>query len=203
MHERATSMNEVLDRPRTDPFIPEARPIVDEHKPLSPEEVAARNKELADKNEAEVKRKGEEARAKYKIIDKADYRLTKTEFLYPFEGLAVGQGFFVPLEHPNTMDILSYNIHRQVSQFKLQNSQAELNEDGDDVLENVTIRSRIRNKDGSFALDGSGNPKLSASSVSRPKLIGPSFIVKHVLKDDLVAENTKSEADGVLVIRVD
>jgi hypothetical protein len=139
----------------------------------------------------------------FKKFDKVDYRLVKTEFLYPFEELEVGQAFFVPLEAPNTMDTLVFGVHRQVMQYKLVNSEIELNEDGDEVLENVTIRSRLRNTDGSFKLGPDGLPKISASSISRHKLIGPSFMVKPVLKDDQIAEETKAEADGVLVIRVD
>jgi hypothetical protein len=144
--------------------------------------------------------------------------------------LEVGQGFFIPLEAPNTMDTLVFSIHRQIMQYKLANSEVELNEDGDEVLENVTIRSRLRNTDGSFKLGPDGLPKISVASVLRNKLIGPSFMARAVLKGDRIVEGTQEEidaenkaiakakaenkevpinestqavADGVLVIRVD
>jgi hypothetical protein len=176
-------------------------------------------------NEANIAPKKE-----FKVIDKVDYRLTKVEFAYPFYDLAVGQGFFVPLEYPNTMDTLVYSVHRQVMQYKLANSEVELNEDGDEVLENVTVLTKARNPDGSFKLGPDGQPKIGGGSVTRHKLIGPSFMVKAVRKGDRIVagtpeeidtenkaidqaradhkevpinENTQAVADGVLVIRVD
>lgn len=141
----------------------------------------------------------------FKIIDNAQYDYTvKDEYLYPFDKLTIGQAFFIPLEPNYTIDKLVFDANKQAYRFRIQNSSIEKNEDGDEILENITIRSRLRNLDGSFKLDGDGNPKLSATAVSRPRLIGPKFIVKSVIGGDAIGENdAKAEADGVLVIRVD
>lgn len=140
----------------------------------------------------------------FKIVDDANYLLkSDVIYAYPFNELAVGQGLFIPVEPNNTLEKLAVAIHRQVDQFRHENSQIERNEDGDEVFENVTIRGKVRHRDGTVKLDPDGNPKLTANSTIRPKLIGPSFAVKAVRKDDEISKDAKSEADGVLVIRLD
>jgi hypothetical protein len=146
----------------------------------------------------------------FKIIDNAYHAsakpeddTTKDSYLYPFADLNVGQGLFIPLESNNTIDKLMTAIHRQVDLFRNQYSEIERNEEGDQIYENVTIRARKRKPDGSFELDGEGVPKLTASSVLRPKLIGPMFRIRAIKKDDEFAKGTKSDSDGVLVIRLD
>jgi hypothetical protein len=186
--------------PRTDAFEKDAWND-DERKHPADQELNP--DELAEKNRQGAIERRKEQQAKFKIIDNARYELVEDTFLYPFAALAVGQGFHIPLEAGNTMDKLTYATHRQVNDFCFRNSEVELNEDGDEVLENITIRARVRNRDGSFVLDGNGLPKLTASSVSRPRLIGPRFTVVSVYRDNEIAENVKAEADGVLVIRLD
>ncbi len=161
----------------------------------TPEEI---NEENIAKNKAAI----EEAQNKFDIIDDARYEVAEDNFLYPFSKLEVGQGFFVPLEAPNTIDKLLVAVHKQVSLFRIQNSEVEKNDEGDEVLENFTVNAKLRNADGSYKLDGDGKPKLSVSSGLRPKLIGPMFVVRAVAKEDQLSENDKAEADGVLVIRL-
>jgi len=36
----------------------------------------------------------------------------------------------------------------------------------------------------------------------RPKLLGPAFVVRAVVKGDKLSENNEAEADGALVIRL-
>ena len=50
-------------------------------------------------------------------------------------------------------------------------------------------------------LDGDA-PRLGIKSGFRPKLIGPNFVVKAVMKGDRLSENDEAEADGALVIRL-
>ena len=158
--------------------------------------------EINEENLAKSKADKEAARDKFKIIDDARYELVEDSFLYPFSKLEVGQGFFIPLEDDNTIDKLYTATNKQANQFRLQNSEVEKNDEGDEILENFTVRARLRNPDGSFVLDGQGEPKLSVSSGLRQKLIGPSFAVRAIVKDDEIAENTKAESNGVLVIRL-
>lgn len=139
----------------------------------------------------------------FKLIDNPNYMLASDViYTYPYNELAIGQGMFIPLEEGDTLEKLSVAIHRQVSQFRKENSQAEVNDDGDEILENVTINAKARNTDGTVKLVD-GNPKLIASHIVRPKLIGPNFAVKSVKADDEIGETIKAEIDGVLVIRLD
>jgi hypothetical protein len=137
----------------------------------------------------------------FKVIDNAKYELSTVEFLYPFADLADGQGFFIPLEANNTMDKLVLATHKQVTQFRTQNSEVEKNDEGDDILESFTVNVKVRNPDGSIVMDGD-SPKLTVSSGLRPKLIGPNFAVRVIHKDDEIGKNIKAEGDGVLVIRL-
>jgi hypothetical protein len=145
----------------------------------------------------------EEEKKEFDIIDNAHYQLSKNNTNYPFDKLEIGQGFFVPLENDSTMDKLMTATNKQANIYRTENSEVEKNDEGDDVLENFTVNARKRKPDGSFELDGDGQPKLTVSSGLRPKLIGPMFMVKAVHKDDEISENNKSEVDGVLVIRLD
>jgi len=188
------------------PIPPNDKPIVnewDEKKPVAKEEVKPVAEPTAEELEDKQKADREEARKKFKIIDNAKYELASDYFEYPFEELEVGQGFFVPLESNVTMDKLVHSTNKQANMFSVQNSNIERNEEGDEILENLTVRARLRNPDGSFQVDSGGQPKLTSTALTRPKLIGPRFMVRAVNKDDEVSENNKAEADGVLVIRVD
>lgn len=144
----------------------------------------------------------------HRIIDKANFKLNHylpelghIEFNYPFEDLVVGQGMFVPVEENNTTDALMAKLHKQVDQYRKQNSEVERDEDGDDVMEDVAINKKKRNDDGTVQLDGD-KPRLGIKSGFRPKLVGPTFVVKAVVKGDQLAENNEADHDGALVIRM-
>lgn len=144
----------------------------------------------------------------YTIIDNANFKLNHylpeqghTQFVYPFEDLEVGQGMFIPVEEKNTTDALMSKIYSQVNQYRKQASEVERDENGDDVMEDVCINQKKRNDDGTVQLDGD-KPRLTVKSGFRPKLIGPSFTVKAVVKGDQLAENNEAEGDGALVIRM-
>jgi hypothetical protein len=149
----------------------------------------------------------------HRIIDDINFDMFKTsiptaqsDLNYPFEELDIGMGMFVPVEQGSTTDALMSKLYKQVDQFKKQYSEQEVDENGDTVMEDVTINIKLRNEDGTVKLDG-GTPRLSIKSGFRPKLIGPNFAVKAVVKGDKIGwggddDYDEAEADGALVIRL-
>jgi hypothetical protein len=144
----------------------------------------------------------------FKLIDNANVKLNHHihkeghyEFGYPFADLIVGQGIFIPLPENGNIDKFMIHMHKQVDQFRKQNSVVEKDEEGDDVMEDVAINKKKRNDDGTIQLDGD-TPRLGIKSGFRPKLIGPTFAVSAAVKGDDLSENNKAEGDGVLVIRM-
>lgn len=143
------------------------------------------------------------------IIDDANIRLNHymhesaySEINYPFEDLEIGQGMFIPVEENGTTDKLMSKVYKQVDQFRKQNSEVERDENGDDVMEDVCINQKKRNEDGTVQLDGD-TPRLTVKSGFRPKLVGPNFVVKAVVKGDHInGEDNEADGDGALVIRV-
>lgn len=144
----------------------------------------------------------------HRMIDNANFKLNHylpeighVEFNYPFEDLELNQGMFIPVEENSTTDALMTKLHKQVDQYRKQNSEVERDEDGDDVMEDVAINKKKRNDDGTIQLDGD-KPRLGIKSGFRPKLIGPNFVVKAVVKGDKIGENNEADGDGALVIRL-
>jgi hypothetical protein len=150
----------------------------------------------------------------HRIIDEVNFGMFKTsvptatqmDLNYPFEDLDIGQGMFVPVEQGSTTDALMSKLYKQVDQFKKQYSEQEVDENGDTVMEDVAINIKLRNEDGTVKLDGD-TPRLSIKSGFRPKLIGPNFAVKAVVKGDKIGwagdeDYDEAEADGALVIRL-
>lgn len=144
----------------------------------------------------------------HRIIDKVNMQLygsvpvaSYQKINYPFEDMEFGQGMFIPVEKHSTIDKLMAKIHKQVDQYRKQNSEVERDEDGDDVMEDVAINKKQRNEDGTVKLDGDV-PRLGIKSGFRPKLIGPNFAVKSVVKGDKLSDGEEAEADGALVIRL-
>jgi hypothetical protein len=147
----------------------------------------------------------------FKMIDNANFKINHylpvaghVEFNYPFDDMTIGQGMFIPVARGNTTDGLMKQIHGYVDQFRKQNSEVERDDEGDDVMEDVAINKKKRNPDGTVQLDD-GVPRLGIKSGFRPKLIGPNFIVKAVVKGDKLVNADKgaeADTDGVLVIRM-
>lgn len=144
----------------------------------------------------------------HRIIDNANFKLNHylpeighIELNYLFEDLDLNQGMFIPVEENSTTDALMSKLYKQIDQYRKQNSEIERDENGDDVMEGVAINQKKRNDDGTVQLDGD-KPRLGIKSGFRPKLVGPNFVVKAVVKDDKIGENDKAEHDGALVIRL-
>lgn len=147
------------------------------------------------------------AKKEFKLFDKPNRFLnhvgTKYDFAYPFLDMDIGQGFFVPVDNGSTIDKLVLHLHRAINAFHKQTSVEEKDENGDDVLENITTLPKKRTSDGAIQLDGEGKPIIGANHINRLKLIHVArFVIKPAIKDDDIAEGQKAESDGVLVIRV-
>jgi hypothetical protein len=146
----------------------------------------------------------------FRMIDNANFKVNHfihesghVDFKYPFEDMEPGQGMFIPVGKNKTTDGLMSEMYKAVDQYRKQNSEIERDENGDDVMEDVAINVKKRNEDGTVQLDG-GVPRLDIKSGFRPKLIGPNFTVKAIVKGDKLGEDDSEEADtdGVLVVRM-
>ncbi len=121
---------------------------------------------------------------------------------YPYEKLKIEQAFFVPVKPNQTTDEVLAKILKSIEAAKKRYGEPEVNEDGDRILEVLTIETRKRNEDGSVRLNGD-KPILGADFHQRPKYIySRNFIAKAVIKDQELSEGVKAEGDGVVVIRV-
>lgn len=121
---------------------------------------------------------------------------------YPYSDLDVGEAFFVPVEPNHTTHELLIKMHKDVEQTKQRYGEIEVTEDGDEIWEVLTVRTRERNADGTIKLVDN-KPILGADYLQRPKYIYTrNFIVKEVKKDQDYSKGNKFDADGVLVIRV-
>lgn len=147
------------------------------------------------------------AKPKFRIVDdafihlNAQERLNDTEFKYPFNELAPGQGLFIEVEQGSTTDKLMSELYKQADQYRKQASCVDHDENGDDIMIDTAINVKKRNEDGTVQLDGD-KPRLSIKSGFTPKLIGPTFAVKAVVKDDELADGDKAEADGAFIVRM-
>lgn len=144
----------------------------------------------------------------HRIIDNANFKLNHylpeighLDFNYPFEDLELNQGMFVPVEENSTTDALMSKLYKQVDQYRKQNSEIDRDENGDDIMIDLAINQKKRNEDGTIQLDGD-KPRLGIKSGFTPKLVGPTFIVKAVVKGDQLAKNNEADHDGALVIRM-
>lgn len=141
-----------------------------------------------------------------KVFDKPNRYLNhvgqKHDFMYPFEDMNIGQGFFIPVAKGSTTDKLMARINHQIAMFRKQTSECEKDENGDDVWESIVIQTKKR-KDHVIQLEPDGKPIVGANQTNRPKLIySANFIARPVVAGDEYAEGQKAEGDGVLVVRV-
>ncbi len=130
------------------------------------------------------------------------YDLEDVEFDYPFSEMELNQGFFIP-NAPNqtTLD----NAKALAIQIGIANklfSVIELDENGDEVWEDVYIRTTKRNSDGSVQLDGGGWPIIGHDPIARPNIIyNRRFAARQLVKGDTFG-NMTADVDGVLIVRV-
>lgn len=135
------------------------------------------------------------------MIDNARFNVVSdhVNIDYSFADLIVGQGMFIPVE--TTTDALMSKVYKAVDQYRKQASEVARDENGDDIMVDEAINQKKRNEDGTVQLDN-GVPRLGIKSGFVPKLIGPNFAVKAVVKGDKLSEDIEAEGDGALVIRM-
>ncbi len=120
---------------------------------------------------------------------------------WPFAKLKAGQGFFVPATEHESTDYLVEKFNKQINEERIKYAEVEKDENGDEILEVVTIKTRKRNEDGTIQLEG-GKPITGANQSHRFKYIyARNFMVKPIVKGDNMGHN-EAEHDGVLVVRV-
>lgn len=141
---------------------------------------------------------------KLSVIDKVDPKLFNEEYdsSYPYGDLEVGQAFFIPNEqNQSTLQNLD-TVHKSIAKARTFYAEPEVNENGDEVWETVTIKHRHRNTDQTFKLTGDDKPIETAEMLTRPRLISSRhFVAYPILKG--YDYGSKAETDGVLVVRVD
>jgi len=122
---------------------------------------------------------------------------------YPIHTLELGQGLFIPTEQNKTTDALVEEMYPIIHAAKVQFSEYERDEEGDTMLEQVTVQDRLKNGDGTFKLRD-GKIVVDASFKHRQKYTSyRNWVVKAVTKDlEINKDGWKAPADGVLVIRV-
>lgn len=122
-------------------------------------------------------------------------------FEFPFGDLEPGQGLFIAKEENRTVDSLIANVRKQVHKLNEMYSERETNDDGDGILDVVTIERKKRNEDGTIQLDN-GVPRVGAASGHLPRMVRyRQFIVRSVVKGQEINDD-KMEHDGVIVVRV-
>lgn len=121
---------------------------------------------------------------------------------YPFEKLKLEQAFFVPTKPNETTDQLLAQMQHKIEAAKKKYGEIEVNEEGDKIMEVLTIETRKRNDDGTVRLNGD-KPIVGANFHQRYKYIYTrNFIVKPVYGGQELADGVEAEGDGVVVIRV-
>ena len=152
-----------------------------------------------DEKKPEVVKPVEIKKAKVTMINDAD--VVEDKLYYPFISMEPGQGFFIPNEPGQTTMQNLVKMSGQVAAANRLYTVTEVNENGDEVWEDVYVRTSTRNPDGSVKLDAGGVPIEGHDPVSRPNVIyARRYVARAVIKDDLIA-GKKSDADGVLVVR--
>ncbi len=124
------------------------------------------------------------------------------KFLYPFDDMDAGAGFFVPNVPGETTAQTLTRLGPQLAYANDWYSEVELDVNGDEVWEDVYVRTTKRNPDGSVQLDAGGKPIYGHDPISRPNYIyGRRYVARRIAKGDEFADKT-ADVDGVLVVRV-
>lgn len=119
---------------------------------------------------------------------------------YPFDELKQGQGLFIEVEENQTTDKLMEKMYKTVFNLNTKYAEVEHDENGDEILDVLTVRTRKRNSDGTLQLNN-GEVITGANSVQKPKLASyRHFVIKPIVKEDEIGNKTASN-DGVIIIR--
>lgn len=136
--------------------------------------------------------------------DLFDTRTDKAEDgMYPFSQLEPGQGFFVPAKDGQTTDNLIENMYRTIHHVRETFAEVQRDENGDEILDNVTVKTRKKNDDGTFQLTGDNEVITGANFTHMPRAIYTrNFVAKPVTKDSKLGDSFNAPEDGIIVIRV-
>lgn len=142
----------------------------------------------------------------FEIIDKPNLFLrngqNNVDTGFPILDLEAGQGLFIAAGAGYTTDMLVEEARKVVTSIRSRFGVVETDENGDEILEQLTVKTRSRNDDGTVKLDAKGRVIEGANFVQRPKLaFVPAFVVKAVVKDDEIGDDRKASSDGVLIVR--
>lgn len=155
------------------------------------------------------KQANETAKVDYDIVDNSNdvmLKNTDNKFIhsnYPFGDLEAGQGIFIKIPDGKTTDEVMEKSYKDIHAANEYFSETARDENGDEILEQLIIKERKRNDDGSLQLEGDGKLIVGANSVQRPKKIYlRQYVAKAIVKNDEIGKGKKAESDGVLIIRV-
>lgn len=140
---------------------------------------------------------------KYKILKDVSKLIGDDEDEeYPYDELEFEEAFFVPTKPNETTDMLLAQFHKSIKAVKEKYGEIEVDDNGDKIMEHLTIETRKRNDDGSIRLNGD-EPIKGANFTQRYKYnYTRNFIVKPVYAGQELADGVEAEGDGVVVIRV-
>lgn len=137
-----------------------------------------------------------------KIAPGEDPNKKYSETGYPFDDLEVDEGVFVPTEVGKTTDKLVESMHKAIYRQRYLHSEVERDEDGDEILEMLCVKTRKRNEDGTIQLHPDLSPIEGANFVQRPKLVSArNYMLRAVTKDWDLGDGKKAPSDGVFIIR--
>lgn len=146
------------------------------------------------------------SKPKHKVIKGADEFLCldpNINYDFPFADLKLDEGMLIPNDAGMTTDKHMEKMYPVIYRLRQQYSEVARNEEGDEIWEQITIKVRKKNDDGTLQLEGDGKPIEGANFVHLPKLIPlRDFTVKAVVKGDKIGGSVKAPSDGVVVIRV-
>lgn len=110
----------------------------------------------------------------------------------------VGAGMFIPIEQNQTIDQLMYKVEAQVYRMNEYYSVPAHNAEGEEILDQVSIKEFKRNDDKTIQLTGNDVPITGASFTHLLRRIQiRQYVAKAVMKDD-----KNFDSDGVLIARV-
>lgn len=121
---------------------------------------------------------------------------------YEYSKLELEQGLFIPVEPNTTTDMLLAKINKSIHRAKIRYGVPEVDENGDEILDQVCVKVKKRNEDGTIQLNNNV-PITGATFQQHTKYIySRNFIAKPVMKDQEIGDGVKAESDGVVIIRV-
>lgn len=121
---------------------------------------------------------------------------------YPFEDMEYGQGMFIATKPGKTTDALLARLNKQIYHLRQKYSEQDTDQNGDTILDQVAVEIKKRNEDGTIQLvNGEVNKGANFTHLER-RTYWRNYVVKPVVKDQEIGNDTKAPHDGVLIIRV-